>query len=174
MAETPVVRVVSVADVVSANAEFAASALLALEVNNTFLLEIRQKGKEPIAALNEKQKVIQLESSSKRLQDALDRLLGTLHNMFSKSKGGSARKKIREGKTRITLQEGDVVDIAAVKQNLEQVRGKFNTTNAQNNTEEQTALEEEALEFLLENEEREKKTTTADSPGHKKQRKSLS
>ena len=94
--------------------------------------------------------------------------------MFSKSKGGSAKKKIREGKTRITLQEGDVVDIAAVKQNLEQVRGKFNTTNAQNNTEEQMALEEEALEFLLENEEREKKTATAGSPDHKKQRKSLS
>ena len=117
MAETPVVRMVSVADVVSANADFAASALyiLALEVNNDFLLEIRQKGKEPIAALNDKQKVIQLESSSERLRAALDRILGTLHNKFSKSKGGSARKKIREGKTRITLQEGYVVDIAAVQ-----------------------------------------------------------
>ena len=134
MAETPFVRIVSVADVVSANAEFAASALLALEVNNDFLLEIRQKGKEPIAAPNEKQKVIQLESTSQRLQAALDRLLGTLHNKFSKSKGGSARKKVREGKTRITLQEGDVVDIAAVQQKLVQVRGKFNTTNAQDNT----------------------------------------
>ena len=105
-----------------------------MEVNNDFLLEIRQKGKEPIAALNDKQKVIQLESSSERLRAALDRILGTLHNKFSKSKGGSARKKIREGKTRITLQEGDVVDIAAVQQKLVQVRGKFNTTNAQDNT----------------------------------------
>ena len=111
------------ADVVSANAEFAASALLALEVNNDFLSEMRQKGKEPFAALNEKQKVIQLESTSECLQAALDRLLGTLHNKFSK------------GKSLIPLMHKTIP--TKVK--------------------EQTALEEEALEFLLENEEKEKK-----------------
>ena len=107
------------ADVVRTNTDFAASAVLALEINNNFLLEIKQKGKQPIAAINEKQKVIQLQSSE-RLQAALDRLLGTLHTRFTKAKGGTARKKIKEGKTRLTLQEGDVVDVANVTQQLVQ------------------------------------------------------
>ena len=165
--ETPVAKVVSVADVVSTNADFAASALLALEVNNDFLLEIRQEEKEPIAAINEKQKVIQLQSSE-RLPAALDRILGSLQNRFRKSKGGSARRKIKEGKTRITLQEGDIVNVANVQQQLVQTEvRRTNLQNPHNNTQtikvaltkvsEQRALEEEALEFLLENEEREKK-----------------
>ena len=116
------------ADVVRINTDFAASAVLALEVNNNFLLEIKQKGKQPIAAINEKQKVIQLQSSE-RLQAALDRLLGTLHTRFTKAKGGTARKKIKEGKTRLTLQEGDVVDVANVTRQLVQaeVRRKIYT-----------------------------------------------
>ena len=120
-------KVVSVADVVSTNADFAASALLALEANNDFLLEIRQEEK---AAINKKQKVIQLQSSE-RLQAAVDRIFGSLQNKFRKSKGGSARRKIR-GKTRITLQEGDVVNAANVQQQL--VQTKVRRTNLQNNT----------------------------------------
>ena len=85
------------ADVVRTNTDFVAPAVLALEVNNNFLLEIKQKGKQPIAAINAKQKVIQLQSSE-RLQAALDRLLGTLHTRFTKAKGGTARKKMKEGR----------------------------------------------------------------------------
>ena len=131
--ETPVVKVVCVADVVSTNADFAASSVLALEVNNDFLLEIRQEEKESIAAINEKQKVIQLQSSE-RLQAALDRILGSLQNRFRKSKGGSARRKIKEGKTRITLQEGDIVNVANVQQQLAQTEvRKTNLQNPHNN-----------------------------------------
>ena len=93
--EIPIVKVVSVADVVSANA---ASAILTLEVSE-FLLEIRQEGKESIVAINKKQKVIQLQSSE-CLQVALERILGSLQNRFRKSKGGSARSKIKEEKNK--------------------------------------------------------------------------
>ena len=89
-------KVVSAADMVSTNADFAASSLFALEVNDDFLLQIRREEKEPIAAIDEKQKVIQLQSSE-RLQAALDRILGSLQNRFRKSKekqGLPCRKEI--------------------------------------------------------------------------------
>ena len=76
--------------------------------------------KEPIAAINEKQKVIQLQSSE-CLQAVLDKILGSLQNRFRKSKGQSARRKIKKGKTRITLQKGDIVYVANVQQQLVQM-----------------------------------------------------
>ena len=102
----------------------AASALLALEVNNNFLLEVRQKGTQPIAALNNQLKMVQLQSTE-RLKVALNKLLGKLQSRFTKAKGGTARRKIKEGKTKIIVQESDVVDVASVRKQLQEteVRG---------------------------------------------------
>lgn len=111
------VRLVATGDVVNANAEFAASAVLALEVDNEYLLEVKQKCLEPIAAINSTQSVVQLETTQ-RLRLSLEKRIGALHSKFTNAKGGTARRKIREGKTKFILQEEDLTDIAAMREEL--------------------------------------------------------
>ena len=65
MDSSPVARLLPVADVVSANVEYAASAVIALEIKNEFLLQIKKSGVEPIAAINSKQTIVQLEATER-------------------------------------------------------------------------------------------------------------
>ena len=114
------VHVISVADVACANTPSADTALLALEIDNVFLLEIRHQGKEPIQTINSQQKAIQL-VDSQQLQASLEKLIGKLQSRCSRAKGGAERRKIKEGKSKVLLQEGDVLDVAAVKEKLERI-----------------------------------------------------
>jgi len=113
------VRVISVSDVVCATTQSVASALFALEIDNSFLLNIGEEGKNAITEINKQQRVIQLVEESERLVASLEKLIGKLHRRFSQAKGGTMRKKIREGKTKVILQEGDVVDIKTMKEQLQ-------------------------------------------------------
>ena len=80
-------------------------------------MHIKKSGKEPIAEINSKQAIVQLEATE-RLQLSLEKILGSLTSRFTRAKGGTARRKIREGNTKVTLQGSDVTNIRAVKEEL--------------------------------------------------------
>ena len=110
---------VSVADVACANTHTVASAVLALEIANEFLLGMKRDGKNLVEETSSGQ-LISLNTSSKRIQGSLEKAAGKLSAKFSKAKGGAERKKIKGGKTRITLQLGDTVNVATVEDKLQQ------------------------------------------------------
>ena len=114
------VRVVSVVDVACARKQDVASAQLALEVDNELLLQVEREGKSPIDEMNRVLSVIQLNRESERLQVSLEKISSKLQNRLLKSKGGSGRKQIKEGKTRVTLQEGDMLDVGVLERTLQQ------------------------------------------------------
>ena len=116
------VRVVSVADVACANTQTAASAVLALEIDNEFLISTKREGGNVIEETNKhiSGNVISLNTDSNHLQGSLEKAAGKLCAKFSKAKGGAERKKIKGGKTRIILQPHDVVDVGAVQDVLQQ------------------------------------------------------
>ena len=106
------VRVVAVSDVACANTEVAGSAALALELDNDFLLKVK---KNIIEEINKQQQMIQL-SSSDRIRESLRRLTGKLGARIGR---GDERKRIQPGKSHITLQSDDLIDVSAVKEMLE-------------------------------------------------------
>ena len=113
---------VSVADVACANTRTVASAVLALEIANEFLLGMKRDGKNLVEETSKRisGQLISLNTSSKRIQGSLEKVAGKLSAKFSKAKGGAERKKIKGGKTRITLQLGDTVNVATVEDKLQQ------------------------------------------------------
>ena len=118
--EEPVVRVVSVTDVACATTQTATSAHLALEINNAFLLHLKREKKSILEELDKQQHTIKLNISSVRLKESLEKATGKLSSRFRSANGGSARKRIKAGKTNITLHSGDMVDVAAVEEQLQQ------------------------------------------------------
>ena len=117
-----VVTVVSVADVACANTQTAASAVLALEIGNEFLINTKREGSNVVEETNKhiSGNVISLNMNSNHLQGSLEKAAGKLCAKFSKAKGGAERKKIKGSKTRIVLQSDDVVDVGAVQDELQQ------------------------------------------------------
>ena len=111
---------VSVADVACANTHTVASAVLALEIANEFLLGMKRDGKNLVEKTSKRisGQMISLNTSSKRIQGSLEKEAGKLSAKFSKAKGGAERKG---GKTRITLQLGDTVNVATVEDKLQQI-----------------------------------------------------
>ena len=120
--EEAVVTVVSVADVACANAQTAASAVLALEIDNEFLINTKREGRNVVEETNRhiSGNVISLNTNSNHLQGSIEKAAGKLCAKFSKAKGGAERKKIKGSKTRIVLQSDDVVDVGAVQDELQQ------------------------------------------------------
>ena len=113
-------RVIFVADVACAKAQSAVTALLALEIY-AFMLEIRHQGKEPKQAINSQQKPIQL-AYLQQVQVSLEKLMEKLQSKFSRAKVGAEQRKIKEEKSKMLLQEGNVLDVAAVKEKLERTK----------------------------------------------------
>ena len=111
---------VSVADVACANTRTVASAVLALEIANEFLLGMKRDGKNLVEETSKRisGQLISLNTSS--TQGSLVKAAGKLSAKFSKAKGGAERKKIKGEKTRITLQLGDTVNVATVEDKLQQ------------------------------------------------------
>ena len=105
-----VVRIVSVA---CASSTTAASAVLALQRNNEFLLDIKRQRKNAIEEINAQQQFIKLNTKSVWLQGSLEKLLGKLQSRFSKAKGGAERKKLKMRTCHVTLQKEDVINVAA-------------------------------------------------------------
>ena len=115
-------KVVSVTDVACATTTAAASAVLGLEIANDFLMNMKREGKNFIEETNRRISghMISLNMQSTRIQTALEKAAGKLSTKFSKAKGGAERKKIKGGKTRVTLQTCDIVDVATVEAKLEE------------------------------------------------------
>ena len=128
MAEA-LVRVVSAADVACATTQTVSSAVLALEIDNEFLINTKRERRNVIEEVNKqiRDKVISLNVNSTRMQGSLDKAAGKLRAKFSKAKGGAERKKIKSGKTRIILQTEDTVDVGAVQDELQQTKVRCNT-----------------------------------------------
>ena len=115
-------KVVSVTDVVCTTTTAAASAVLALEIANDFLMNMRREGKNFIEEINKRISghVISVNTTSTRIQSALEKAAGKLSAKFSKAKGGAERKKLKGGKTRVTRQTSDIVNVATVEAKLEE------------------------------------------------------
>ena len=64
--------------------------------------------------------MISLNMQSTRIQTALEKAAGKLSTKISKAKSGAERKKIKGGKTRVTLQTSDIVDVATAEAKLEE------------------------------------------------------
>ena len=115
------VRIVSATDVVCArkqDTDFTQQ--VAIEVDNEYLLKVKREGKNLVDEMNASLTAIQLNRESERLQASLERSTGKLWNRLQKAKGGSERKRIKDGKTRVMLKEGDTVDVGVLTQNLQQ------------------------------------------------------
>ena len=164
------VRIVSVSDVACATNATAASAVLALQINNGFLLNIKQERKQPIAELNHHLNNIKLNTNSVRLHTALQKLIGKLNSRFSKAKGGGERKKLKMGASHMTLQKYDIVNVSEMQHKLNEtevynfyrhviIRISPTITILQvalKDVKEKSILEEEAMKFLIDEGEREK------------------
>ena len=133
MEESPV-RVVSVSDVVCATTTAAASAVLALEVDNDFLINIKREGKNLVEEINKRicGHILSLDMNSTRIQSLLEKAAGKLCTKFSKAKGGDERKKIKGAKTRVTLQMSDIVNVATVEAELEETAVRDNIRQYKN------------------------------------------
>ena len=64
--------------------------------------------------------VISLNMTSTRIQSALEKAARKLSTKFSKAKGGAEQKKLKGGKTRVTLQTSDIMNVATVEAKLEE------------------------------------------------------
>lgn len=116
------VTVVSASDVVCATTTAAASAVLALEIENDFLINMKREGKNLMEETNKRISghIVSLDMNSTRIQSLLEKAAGKLCTKFSKAKGGAERKKIRGAKTRVTLQMSDIVNVVTVEAELEE------------------------------------------------------
>ena len=115
------VRIVSATDVVCVrkqDTDFTQQ--VAIEVDNEYLLKVKREGKNLVDEINASLTAIQLNRESERLQASLERSTGKLWNRLQKAKGGSERKRIKDGKTRVMLKEGDTIDVGVLTQNLQQ------------------------------------------------------
>ena len=98
------------------------SAVLALEVHNSFLLSLKKEGKDYIDELNKctaGQGVV-LDKRCTRLLTTVEKVAGKLATKFNHAKGSWERNKIKSGKTRIIIRSGETVNAAAVEQQLHQ------------------------------------------------------
>ena len=115
------VRIVSATDVVCArkqDTDFTQQ--VAIEVDNEYLLKVKREGKNLVDEMNASLTAIQLNRKSEQLQASLERSTGNLWNRLQKAKGGSERKRIKDGKTWVMLKEGDTIDVGVLTQNLQQ------------------------------------------------------
>ena len=91
------VRVVAVLDVAWTTSEAVASASLALEFKNDFLLKVKQTKQNVIEEINKEQQVIQL-ANNDRIRECLRKIMGKLSSRIGRAKGGEERKKIKQGR----------------------------------------------------------------------------
>ena len=105
------------------------SAVLALEVHNSFLLNLKKEGKDYIDELNKctaGQGVV-LDKSCTRLLSTVEKVAGKLATKFNQAKGSWQRNKIRSGKTHIIIRSGETVNAATVEEQLHQAEVKLYT-----------------------------------------------
>ena len=90
-------KVVSVTDMVCTTTTAAASAVLALEIANDFLMNMRREGKNFMEEINKRISghVISVNTTSTRIQSALEKAAGKLSTKFSKAKVGLSGKNLR-------------------------------------------------------------------------------
>lgn len=115
--ESPV-KIISASDVTYS----VDSAILALEISNDFLLQVRREGKSLLEEINKgiSSNAITLDKNSTRLRSTLEKTVGKLFTKFTRAKGGTERKKIKDGKTRVTVSCGETVDSIAMEDRLQQ------------------------------------------------------
>ena len=118
-------RIVSAADV-ACTSTTVASAILALEISNDFLLSLKREGKNFLEETNKVigGQAIVLDVNCIRLQSSFEKAAGKLATKFTKAKGSWERNKIKRGKTRITVSSGETVNFTAVEERLQQAEVK--------------------------------------------------
>ena len=117
-------RILSRADV-ACTSTTVASAILALEISNDFLLSLKREGKYFLEETNKVigGQAIVLDVNCLRLQSSFEKAAGKLATKF-KAKGSWERNKIKCGKTRITVSSRETVNFAAVEERLQQAEVK--------------------------------------------------
>ena len=117
-------RILSWADV-ACTSTTVASAILALEISNDFLLSLKREGKYFLEETNKVigGQAIVLDVNCLRLQSSFEKAAGKLATKF-KAKGSWERNKIKCGKTRITVSSRETVNFAAVEERLQQAEVK--------------------------------------------------
>ena len=98
------VRIVSAADV-ACTSTTVASAILALEISNDFLLSLKREGKNFLEETNKVigGQAIVLDVNCIRLQSSFEKAAGKLATKFTKAKGSWERNKIKRGKTLVII-----------------------------------------------------------------------
>lgn len=98
------------------------SPLLGLEIPNASLLCWKRDGKNLVEEVNKGicGQTVALDVNCTRLTSLLEKTSGKLRVKFSKAKGSWQRNKIKTGKTYITVGSGEVVNVQAITQQLEQ------------------------------------------------------
>ena len=125
-------RVVAVSDVACATAKVADTSALALELDNEFVLQVKEKKQNIIDEINKQQQVMQL-AHSDRIRESLRRLSGKLSGKIGRAKGGDARKKIRTGKSHIMLETNDLINVSALREQVEKTEVNIIAHSMQHN-----------------------------------------
>lgn len=95
------------------------SAVLALEVHNSFLLSLKRDYIDELNKCTAGQGVV-LDKSCTRLLSTVEKVAGKLATKFKQAKGSWERNKIKSGKTRVIIRSGETVNAAAVEEQLHQ------------------------------------------------------